>query len=152
MDAARKQPPPEAPAPSEAERAPGDCKVLVVDDYDDAREMYAEYLEFLGYQVQTAKDGQEAVQLARESHPDVILMDLSLPVLSGWEATELLKKDERTRDIAVMALSGHVLPDHVRRAQKAGCDAFIAKPALPDAVAEQIRALLRKTGSKPRTR
>lgn len=152
MDTARKQPPPEAPAPSEAEPSPGDCKVLVVDDYDDAREMYAEYLEFLGYQVQTARDGQEAVQLARESHPDVILMDLSLPVLSGWEATQQLKQDERTRDIAVMALTGHVLPDHTQRAQKAGCDAFIAKPALPDTVAEQIRALLQKAGSKPRSR
>jgi CheY-like chemotaxis protein len=126
--------------------------VLVVDDYDDAREMYAEYLEFLGYQVQTARDGQEALQMAQQSHPDVILMDLSLPVVSGWEATRRLKLDASTRHIPVMALTGHVLPVHSEQAKAAGCDEFVSKPALPDTVADKIRALLQKTGSKPRSR
>lgn len=151
MDSARKLPPSEA-SETPSETQPSDCKVLVVDDYDDAREMYAEYLEFLGYQVQTARDGQEAVQLAQQSHPDVILMDLSLPVVSGWEATRLLKQDARTRDIPVMALTGHVLPAHSEKAKEAGCDDFVSKPALPDTVADKIRALLQKTGSKPRSR
>ncbi len=124
-------------------------KVLIVDDYDDVREMYAEYLEYMGYEVQTARNGQEALALARESQPDVILMDLSLPVLSGWDATQQLKTDNATRDIPVMALTGHVFAPSAERARQAGCDAFIAKPALPDAVADQIQALLRKTGSKP---
>jgi two-component system, cell cycle response regulator DivK len=124
-------------------------KVLVVDDYDDAREMYAEYLEFLGYQVQTARNGQEAVDLARQSHPDVILMDLSLPVLSGWDATHTLKNDEKTRDIPVMALTGHVFATSSQKAKEAGCDDFVSKPALPDTVADKIQALLKKTGSKP---
>ncbi|MFY0562902.1 response regulator [Archangium lansingense] len=151
MDSARKLPPSDAPeTPSEPQ--PSDCKVLVVDDYDDAREMYAEYLEFLGYQVQTARDGQEALQLAHQSHPDVILMDLSLPVLSGWEATRQLKQDARTRHIPVMALTGHVLPAHSESAKEAGCDEFVSKPALPDMVADKIRTLLQKTGSKPRPR
>lgn len=151
MDSARKLPPPEAPeAPSEPQ--PGDCKVLVVDDYDDAREMYAEYLEFLGYQVHTARDGQEAIQVAQQSQPDIILMDLSLPVVSGWEATRQLKLDARTRDIPVMALTGHVLPAHSEKAMEAGCDEFVSKPALPDTVANKIRALLQKSGSKPRSR
>ncbi|OJT18611.1 hypothetical protein BO221_38305 [Archangium sp. Cb G35] len=151
MDSARKLPPTEAPeAPSEPQ--PGDCKVLVVDDYDDAREMYAEYLEFLGYQVQTARDGQEALQLAQQNHPDVILMDLSLPVVSGWEATRQLKQDARTRHIPVMALTGHVLAMHSEKAKEVGCDEFVSKPALPDTVADKIRALLQKTGSKPRSR
>lgn len=149
MDPVRKLSPSD-PLDADEVPAPEDCKILVVDDYDDAREMYAEYLEFLGYQVQTARDGQEAIDLARDSHPDVILMDLSLPVVSGWEATRVLKQDERTRDIPVMALTGHVLPLHTERAQQAGCDAFVAKPALPDTVEAQIRALLRKAGSKPR--
>jgi CheY-like chemotaxis protein len=122
----------------------------VVDDYDDAREMYAEYLEFIGYEVQTARDGQEAIQHALDYQPDVILMDLSLPVLSGWDATRQLKQDERTRDIPVMALTGHVLGTHTQKAMEAGCDVFVPKPALPDKVADQIRALLQKTGSKPR--
>ncbi|AKI99288.1 response regulator receiver domain-containing protein [Archangium gephyra] len=125
--------------------------MLVVDDYDDAREMYAEYLEFLGYQVQTARDGQEALELAQQSHPDVILMDLSLPVVSGWEATRQLKQDARTRHIPVMALTGHVLATHSEKAKEVGCDEFVSKPALPDTVADKIRALLQKTGSKPRS-
>ncbi|MET0403504.1 MAG: response regulator [Cystobacter sp.] len=125
---------------------------LVVDDYDDAREMYAEYLEFLGYEVETARNGQEAVDRARESHPDVILMDLSLPVVSGWEATQQLKSDAATRDIPVMALTGHVFDEASDRARDAGCDDFVPKPALPATVATRIQALLRKTGSKPPTR
>jgi CheY-like chemotaxis protein len=151
MDAARQLPLPEVPESEEAS-APEARSVLVVDDYDDAREMYAEYLEFLGYQVQTARNGQEALQSAREHHPDVILMDLSLPVISGWDATRLLKDDERTRDIPVMALTGHVFPSHTEKAWEVGCDAFVSKPALPNTVADQIRALLQKTGSKSRLR
>jgi two-component system, cell cycle response regulator DivK len=151
-DAARRFPPIEEPESSDERSQPGAPHVLVVDDYDDAREMYAEYLEFLGYQVRTARDGQEALQYARKYHPDVILMDLSLPVLSGWEATRQLKEDESTRDIAVMALTGHVLPMHSEKALEAGCDAFVAKPALPDKVADQIRALLDKAGGKQRPR
>lgn len=149
MHAARKLPPPEDTQASEVSPREKKTSVLVVDDYDDAREMYSEYLEFLGYEVHTARDGQEAIDVAREALPDVILMDLSLPVLSGWEATRQIKQDARTRDIPVMALTGHVLPTHSEQAREAGCDAFIAKPALPDTVAEQIRSLLKKTGSKP---
>ena len=152
MDSADKSSPSEM-AETKAEASnPEGRKVLVVDDYDDAREMYAEYLEFLGYEVQTARNGQEAVDRARESHPDVILMDLSLPVLSGWDATQQLKTDAATRDIPVMALTGHVLPAHTEKAKEAGCDEFVSKPALPDTVADKIRALLQKTGSKPRSR
>jgi len=149
-DAARPSPSAEPSESSEEIPAEGTRRVLVVDDYDDAREMYAEYLEFIGYQVHTARDGQEAVQCARDYQPDVILMDLSLPVLSGWDATRQLKQDERTRNIPVMALTGHVLGTHTQKALEAGCDAFVPKPALPDKVADQIRALLQKTGSKPR--
>jgi CheY-like chemotaxis protein len=151
-DAARKLPLPPEPLEAEEASPPETLSVLVVDDYDDAREMYAEYLSFLGYQVQTARDGQEAIDFAREHHPDVILMDLSLPVVSGWDATRQLKEDERTRDIPVMALTGHVLPNHKEKAQEVGCDVFISKPALPDTVADQIRALLQKAGGKSRLR
>jgi len=152
MDTGHKSPPSDG-AEFKAEAShPEGRKVLVVDDYDDAREMYAEYLEFLGYEVQTARNGQEAVERARESHPDVILMDLSLPVLSGWDATQQLKTDATTRDIPVMALTGHVFASSSDKAREVGCDAFVTKPALPDTVADQIQALLRKTGSKPPSR
>src|SRR4029077_15916515 len=83
--------------------------VLLVDDYPDAREMYAEYLEFSGFDIVQAGNGVEAIERARDSHPDVILMDLSLPVMDGWEAPRRLKADERTRPIPVLAVTGHAL-------------------------------------------
>src|SRR5690242_2592824 len=98
--------PPKTPMPPEP--APERLRVLVVEDYPDGRDLYAEYLAYAGYDVDVAATGEEAIALARECHPDVILMDLSLPVMSGFEATRILKADERTKDIPVMAVSGHV--------------------------------------------
>src|SRR5688572_5999844 len=91
---------PEDAAPANALPASGGNKmrVLVVDDFDDAREMYAEYLEFVGFEVDTASNGREAVEKAQDGEPDIILMDLSLPIMDGWEATRLIKQDARTRD------------------------------------------------------
>src|SRR5215208_4246740 len=83
--------------------------VLVVDDYQDAREMYAEYLSFSGFRVVEAGTGTEAVEKALALRPDVILMDLSLPGMDGWAATRQLKSDDRTRSIPVVALTGHAL-------------------------------------------
>ena len=83
--------------------------VLLVDDYQDAREMYAEYLQYSGFRVAEAKNGNEAVSQARSLKPDLILMDLSLPGMDGWEATRVLKADEETRHIPIVALTGHAL-------------------------------------------
>ena len=83
--------------------------VLVVDDYQDAREMYAEYLSFSGFRVAEAGTGVEALEKAFELQPDVILMDLSLPGMDGWAATRRLKTDDLTRHIPVVALTGHAL-------------------------------------------
>ena len=80
--------------------------ILVVDDYEDAREMYAEYLRFCGFRVAEARNGNEALEQAFTLMPDLILMDLSLPGMDGWEATRQLKADERTRNIPVVALTG----------------------------------------------
>lgn len=132
-----------------AEPAEAPTRVLVVDDYDDAREMYAEYLEYVGYQVDMARNGQEALEKAQAGRPDVILMDLSLPVMDGWEATRRLKRDARTRHIPVMALSGHALEGHSEGALEAGCNAFVPKPALPEDVEARIRTLLGGTKPKP---
>jgi CheY-like chemotaxis protein len=116
--------------------------VLVVDDFQDNREMYCEYLAFAGFRVIEAANGQEAVDQAFEKLPDVIIMDLSLPVMDGWEATRLLKKDARTRTIPVVALTGHALAGHSKGARDAGCDAFLAKPCLPDELVAEIRRVL----------
>ena len=117
--------------------------VLIVDDYQDAREMYAEYLEFSGFRVAEARNGQEAVDQAFALRPDVVLMDLSLPVMDGWEATRRLKSDERTRGIPVVALTGHALDGHSREAQDAGCDAYVTKPCLPDALVREVKRVLK---------
>ena len=96
--------------------------ILVVDDYQDAREMYAEYLQFSGFRVAEARNGNEAVAQAFSLRPDLILMDLSLPGMDGWEATRVLKADERTKHIPVVALTGHALAGASEGARKAGCD------------------------------
>lgn len=117
--------------------------VLVVDDYDDAREMYAESLLVSGFRVAEAANGLEAIEQARTLAPDVILMDLSLPGLDGWEATRRLKADERTSHIPVVALTGHAMASAMTAARQAGCDRFVLKPALPDVVIEEVRHALR---------
>jgi len=116
--------------------------VLVVDDFADNREMYSEYLSFSGYDVIEARNGKEAVDAAQQRQPDIIIMDLSLPVMDGWEATRRLKADDRTRRIPVVALTGHALAGHSKGAKEAGCDSFLAKPCLPDQLVAEIRRML----------
>jgi two-component system, cell cycle response regulator DivK len=116
--------------------------ILVVDDYQDAREMYAEYLQFSGFRVAEARNGNEAVEKAFELRPDLILMDLSLPGKDGWEATRELKADDRTRHIPVVALTGHALAGASEGARKAGCDSFVTKPCLPDDLVVEVRRML----------
>jgi CheY-like chemotaxis protein len=117
-------------------------KVLVVDDYPDAREMYRAYLEYSGFEVVEAGNGVEALQRAVETEPDIILMDLSLPVMDGWEATRRLKADQRTAGIPVVALTGHALVGIFDGARRAGCDAFVSKPCLPEDLVKEIRKVL----------
>ena len=116
--------------------------ILVVDDYQDAREMYAEYLQFSGFRVAEARNGNEAIEQAFALRPDLILMDLSLPGMDGWEATRQLKSDERTRHIPVVALTGHALAGASEGAKKAGCDSFVTKPCLPDDLVIEVRRML----------
>src|SRR5262245_9934549 len=113
--------------------------VLVVEDYQDAREMYAAYLQFSGYRVAEATNGYEALEQAQQLKPDIILMDLALPKMDGWEATRRLKADTRTRDIPIVALTGHALAGHAEGARAAGCDSFVTKPCLPDQLVAEIR-------------
>ena len=117
-------------------------RVLLVDDYPDARDMYGEYLEYSGYDVIQAANGMEALQRAVDDQPDIILMDLSLPVMDGWEATRRLKADERTARIPVVALTGHALAGISEGARQAGCDSFVTKPCLPEDLVREIHRIL----------
>ena len=104
--------------------------------------MYAAYLTFSGYRVAEATNGLEAIEKTAELLPDIILMDLALPKMDGWEATRRLKLDERTKHIPIVALTGHALAGHAESARQAGCDAFVTKPCLPDALVGEIQRML----------
>jgi two-component system, cell cycle response regulator DivK len=123
--------------------------VLLVDDYPDNRDIYVQYLSYAGLRVEEAENGHQALDKAFALRPDVIVMDLSLPGLDGWEATRRLKQDPRTRDIPVLALTGHALAGHSKVAFDAGCDAFITKPCLPERLLDEIRAIL--AAARPRS-
>ena len=114
--------------------------------------MYRDYLEFSGFEVDTSRDGHEALEKARSRLPDLILMDLSLPGLDGWEATRVLKGDPATAHLLVVALSAHALAAEGDRARAAGCDGFIAKPCLPHELVEQMNAYLAQADTAPRSR
>jgi CheY-like chemotaxis protein len=118
--------------------------VLIAEDDLDNREGYAEYLAFLGYRVEQAADGEQALAAARRLHPDVILLDLALPILDGWDVARALKADPATRDVLLVALSACVFPDDIQRATASGCDLFLDKPCYPQTVAEAIERLLRE--------
>ena len=127
--------------------------ILIAEDDADNREGYAEYLTYLGYKVVQAADGGSALESARELRPDVILLDLALPVLDGWEVARQVKSDPQTRDILVIALSACVFPSDVRRATSSGCDLFLDKPCYPQTVAGEIERLLtERDESRPATR
>jgi CheY-like chemotaxis protein len=114
--------------------------------------MYRDYLVFSGFDVETADNGIEAIKKARSLAPDLILMDLSLPVLDGWEATRRLKADTRTAWIKVIALSAHAMAAEERRAVEAGCDGFIAKPCLPQELADEVERYLASSAGPSRRR
>ena len=132
--------------PQQTDQAP---LVLVVDDVAHGREIFAEYLEFRGFRVATAADGLEALDKAFELLPDVILMDLSLPELDGWEATKRLKSDDRTRTIPVIALTAHALASAHDKAKAAGCDSVVTKPCVPKDLEAEVRRQLAGRSERP---
>ena len=115
------------------------CTVLLVDDVCDSREMYAFFLRASGYAVHEAADGGDALDMALEFRPDVIVMDLSLPSMDGWTAIEKLAKNPETGSIPVIVLSAHTFPADADRAREAGAAAFLAKPCAPDVLARTVR-------------
>lgn len=116
--------------------------VLVVDDSEDNRDVYAQYLRFSGFRVEMAVDGVEAVEKAASLRPDVIVMDLAMPRLDGWEAARRIKAAPATSHVPIIALTGNADSESKRRTQEAGCSGYLTKPCLPDVLVSEIRRLL----------
>lgn len=122
--------------------------VLIVDDYADTIEMYAAYLDLAGFRTVKAGNGQEALRLAFAELPDVILMDLSLPGIDGFEVTRRLKNDPATCHIPVIALTAHAAPQQFAEMVASGFDDLVIKPCLPDVLADLIERLLKRSGDR----
>jgi CheY-like chemotaxis protein len=118
--------------------------VLIVDDYPDTCDMYAAYLDLAGFRSLKATDGYEALRMAAECLPDVILMDLGLPGIDGYEVTKRLKNDSRTAQIPVIALTAHAAPHQFDDLVASGFDDLILKPCLPDALADEIGRFIKR--------
>ncbi len=117
-------------------------KILLVEDDEMNRDMLSRRLIKRGYEVVIATDGQRGVEMARADHPDVILMDMSLPVMDGWTATSELKKEESTASIPVIALTAHAMAGDQEKALAAGCDDFDTKPVELSRLLGKIEALV----------
>jgi two-component system, cell cycle response regulator DivK len=121
------------------DRAP---KVLIVEDNEDNRIVYSTMLRHFGFAVDEAENGAEGILKARTNHPDLILMDIAIPLVDGWEAVERLKKDPATAAIPIVALTAHAMPADRERAMEVGCDGYLAKPCEPRAVVEEVKRIL----------
>jgi CheY-like chemotaxis protein len=117
-------------------------RVLVVDDYTGAREVYARLLSASGYTIEVASSGEEAIEKAIVSQPDLVLMDLVMPGLDGWEAIRRLRADARTRESRILIITGITNSEAAQTAKRAGCDAFLLKPVLPETLIEVVRGVL----------
>ena len=117
-------------------------KILLVEDNELNRDMLARRLTRKGYDVVIAVDGRQAVEMAAAETPDLVLMDMSLPVLTGWEATRLLKGDPATSSVPVIALTAHALAEDRERALEAGCDDYDTKPVDLERLLGKIEGLL----------
>lgn len=120
------------------------ARILLVEDNEMNRDMLSRRLARSGYDVVLATEGEQGVAMARSASPDLVLMDLSLPVLDGWEATRRLKSDPATRQIPVIALTAHAMSGDRDRAREAGCDDFDTKPVEFARLRSKIEVLLQR--------
>ncbi len=120
-------------------------KILVVEDNRDNREMVVKALRFNGYKVIEAVDGEESIEKARTEKPDLILLDIYLPKIDGYEVTKRLKRDKDLRNIPVIALTAQAMKGHREEALAAGCDGYIAKPINVRELPMQIQHFLKPT-------
>jgi two-component system cell cycle response regulator DivK len=122
-------------------------KILYVEDNEDNLYMLSHRLTRRGYEVVQARNGEEGIAIARSEAPSLILMDLSLPVIDGWEATRRLKAEAATRTIPVIALSAHAMAGDREKALAAGCDEYDTKPVELPRLLEKIKTLLTRTST-----
>ena len=120
------------------------ARILIVEDNELSRDMLSRRLEKRGYEIAIAGDGEEGVAKAKAEGPDLILMDLALPVLDGWEATKRIKAERTTAGIPVIGLSAHAMAEDEAQARGAGCDDFDTKPVELPRLLGKIEALLRR--------
>jgi len=118
------------------------AKILLVEDNEMNRDMLSRRLTKRGFEIETAADGAEGVKKAQTIAPDLILMDMSLPIMHGWDATREIKGDAATRDIPVIALTAHAMTGDREKALEAGCDEFETKPVELPRLLEKINTLL----------
>lgn len=121
-------------------------KLLLVEDNEMSMDMLRRRLVRAGFDVVTAINGEEGVAKSRSESPDLILMDLTLPIVDGWEATRRIKRDPATRQIPVIALTAHAMNDDQAKARAAGCDDFDTKPVDLNRLLTKVRTLLAKRG------
>ena len=131
----------------QSRRARGVALVLVVDDSAHAREMYSEFLRHRGFSVLMAADGSQAIQAAVTARPDVIVMDLAMPNMSGVTATQWLKSHPRTRNIPIVILTGYPYKAIEEGALESGAARLLTKPCLPEDLEEHVRSLLERPGA-----
>jgi CheY-like chemotaxis protein len=117
-------------------------RILLVEDNEDNLAVYRAILQYAGYEVLEARDGVAGVEEARSGRPDLILMDISIPKIDGFEATRILKTDPETRGIPIVALTAHAMDEDRERARQVGCDGFLAKPVEPRRVVREIERFL----------
>lgn len=125
------------------------ARLLLVEDNEDGREALSRHLRRRGFEVLVAVDGRQGLEAARAEGPDLILMDMSLPVLDGWEATRLLKADDATRCIPVIALTAHAMAGDREKALEAGCDDYDTKPVEFSRLQAKIETLLGRKAVLP---
>ena len=118
------------------------ARILLVDDLPQNLEIFSGFLEHEGYRLELAQDGQQAVEMALKSPPDLILMDLEMPGIDGWEAARRLKSNSQTQHIPIIALSAHALAGAREKALAAGCDEFDTKPVEFERLVATIRRVL----------
>ena len=117
-------------------------KILIVEDNELNRDMLSRRLERKGFAVVCAMDGQEGIDLAASESPDIILMDLSLPIVNGWDASKKLKSNKNTRSIPIIALTAHAMKGDEKKALDAGCDGYDTKPVNFERLLEKINKLI----------
>jgi two-component system cell cycle response regulator DivK len=121
-------------------------RILVVEDQEDNRRIVRDLLTATGYELIEAQDGEAGIRLAKEQRPDLILMDIQLPVLDGYEATRRIKADPELRAVPIVVVTSYALSGDEQKAIAAGCDAYVAKPFSPRQLLATVRKLLGETG------